>query len=120
MKAKASRRNQFRQDFQSKLPTHIGQPYIMNTFKAPVTFVAFFPARRHELKDGSIVHGSELRLLRYSNSMKPAKMLAAILGVREQPADIVLLALQDEGTTRAELEPYKALIKDMYREAVSP
>lgn len=111
--------NRMREDFASKLPKQLGQPYIMNTLETPVVFVAFFPNQRHEMQDGSIIDGSELRLLEYGNGFKAKKMLAAIIGILEDPAAVALVGLRDQGTRFKDIIPYQQVIVEMFTEAVS-
>jgi hypothetical protein len=114
-----SDRNRLRQDFESKLPKNLGKPYIMSTFDTPFTCVAFFDGKQHELTDGRIIHGCELRLLEYGAGFKAKKMLAAIIGVQEEPAKVVLCALRCQGTTPREIRPYTTMIREMFGEATA-
>lgn len=113
-----SDRDGMRRDFESRLPAHLGAPYTMNTLESPTVFVAFFAAQRHEMTDGSVVHGNEIRLLEYGEDFRPKKMLAAIIGMREYPADFVVLSLKDQGTSSKDIRPYAQMIREMLSEAV--
>lgn len=46
-------------------------------------------------------------------------MLAAIIGLREDPADLVLIALRDQGTRTKDLNPCRHMIKEMLAEAAA-
>lgn len=118
MRPITSDRDRLRKDFQSRLPKDLGESYIMSTYDWPIVFIAFYPGQRHEIQDGRIVHGSELRLVEYKSGFKSTKMLAAILGLCGKPVDLVLVALNDEGTTKADIKPYQSLIRDMFSQAV--
>lgn len=119
MRPITSDRKYMREDFESRLPRQLGQPYTMNTFETPIVFVAFFPAQLHEMQDGSFINGNEIRLLEYGSGFKAKKMLAAIIGLREDPADLVLIALRDQGTRTKDLNPYRHMIKEMLAEAAA-
>jgi|688.fasta_scaffold558371_2 hypothetical protein len=112
-----ARRELLRQDFTEKLPANLGEPYIMSTFASPFVFVAFYPVQNHGMTDGSVVIGSEFRLLEYGKGFNESKTLGGVLGLRDDR--IVLVALNCCATRAKDFEPYKKMIKEMFAEAVA-
>jgi len=105
---------QLLEQFKDMLPASLGVPYVVNTIQKPYLFVAFYNAKRHELEDGRIINGNEIRLWKPSAGFKKAACpLAGVFGVEETDCKLVLCALVDQGTRRHEIMPYQSMIRDM-------
>jgi hypothetical protein len=101
-------------EFKDKLPAALGDPYIINTVNQPYIFAAFYEHKRHELIDGRILNGCEFRLWHTSKGFSPKpKVLAGIIGVSEDPPELVLCALTTEMTSSHDLAPYGDMIREV-------
>ena len=99
--------------FKDMLPAALGEPYVLNTKAKPYVFVAFYPAKDHEMKDNTIIHGNEIRLWKPSAGFRQSSPLAAIIGIKEPPCDLVLCALTDHGTRSKDIAPYGSMVREM-------
>lgn len=115
----SSDRELLRKDFECRLPAELGKPYIMNTVSGPAIYVAFYPAQRHELKNGKVLYGNEFRLMEYGKGFTAGKMLSAILGsCPEDFAVLPLCALNCQGTRAHQIVPYATTVREMLLEAL--
>lgn len=99
--------------FKDMLPAALGEPYIVNTKDKPYVFVAFYPAKDHEMNDDRIIHGNELRLWKPLAGFRQSSPLAAILGIEEPSGSLVLNALTEHGTRAKDIAPYGSMVRDM-------
>jgi len=99
--------------FKDMLPAALGEPYCVNTKAKPYVFVAFYPAKAHEMSDDRIIHGNEFRLWKPSAGFRQSSPLAGIIGIEEPSCDLVLNALTEQGTRAKDIAPYGSMIREM-------
>lgn len=109
-------RQRLRDLFRDMLPAALGNPYIVNTAHKPYVFAAFYDAKRHELRDGRIINGNEIRVWRHKQGFVCNAPHACILGIDEAGPDLVLVALTDQGTTAKDVKPYGSMLREMMAE----